>query len=68
MFVIGGSFNKICELFDNSSKKSIAIKEMDVFDFNSLLVVSIGNKIFAFPKIYNSTTKSVQVYDVLKNQ
>ena len=68
MFVIGGNWNMNCEVFDSISRKFTFIKKIEVVDINCFSVVGIGNVIFAFPKHYSSTNKSVQVYDVLNDQ
>ena len=46
----------------------MAIKNVEVVDGYGLSLVSIGNKLFAFPKRVNSTLKRFHIYDVLKDQ
>ena len=72
MFVIGGVYNNTCEVFDSISRKFTAIKEIkgvDMDRLNYLRLVSIGNKIFVFPKLYwCHTFENFHIYDVLKDE
>ena len=68
MFVIGGHYNTSCEVFDSISRKFTAIKNIEVTNIWRLSVVSIANKIFAFPKLFRSGIKAFHIYDVLNDQ
>ena len=61
MFVIGGVHcNNTCEVFDSISRKFTAIKKIEVADIVYWLsVISIGNNIFAFPKVCSSEQKKL---------
>ena len=68
MFVIGGFNTTSCEVFDSISREFTATKRIEVVGRDLLSAVGIGNKILAFPKLDRCAIKSVQVYDVLKDQ
>ena len=71
MFVVGGNWKLSCEVFDSITRRFTNIKEMILSCSTKLdrtSVLSIGNKLLVFPRIYRSVNGNVHVYDVLKNE
>ena len=68
MFVIGGNWNKTCEVFDSISRKFTAIRKIELIDSIRLSLVGINNKIYVFPKLISCTFKTFHIYDVLSDQ